>query len=224
MDRTFTDTARNSSEQSIVRGDHSQLSPSRSLPAAFADVVRAMPEKTAVIDGTVRLSYGDLDRLSAIAAQGLVERGARRGERIGVHMDRSAAALVGMLAILKIGAAYVPFDPSAPAPRLAKQAVSAGINILTVARGAETPAWFSGELLGVDVAAAGPGVAVVLPDLHPLELAYVIYTSGSTNEAKGVCVPHRGVLELVAGADYCRFVPDDVVYHGMSIAFDGSVL
>ncbi|HSI49717.1 MAG TPA: non-ribosomal peptide synthetase [Ideonella sp.] len=207
---------------SIACNNHTPLSPSGSLPIAFSRVVRAMPEKTAVIDGSVRLSYGELDRLAEVAAVVLIGQGARRGEYLGLHMDRSAAALVAMLAILKIGAAYVPLDPAAPGQRLAAQAASAGIRILAIAKGEEAPAWFTGELLVIDLASTDQAGPTVLLDLHPLELAYVIYTSGSTNEAKGVCIPHRAVLDLVMGANYCGFMPDDVVYHGMSIAFDGS--
>ncbi|MCT7061967.1 AMP-binding protein, partial [Salmonella enterica] len=76
------------------------------------------------------------------------------------------------------------------------------------------PAWFTGSLVIVDVASVGTAPLIALPNLQPLELAYVIYTSGSTNEAKGVCIPHRAILDLVTGASYCGFQPDDVVYHG----------
>lgn len=207
---------------SVARNNHPPFPPSSSLPAAFAHVVRALPEKVAVIHGDVRLSYRELDRLVNLAAHALTNMGARRGDCIGLYMDRSTAAVVAMLAILKVGAAYVPFDPAAPGQRLAAQAKAAGISILAVAQGAMAPDWFTGELLMVDVTTREVASRLDVPDLHPLELAYVIYTSGSTNEAKGVCITHRAVLDLVAGANYCGFVPDDVVYHGMSIAFDGS--
>ena len=207
---------------SVARNNHTPFPPSASLPVAFAHVVRAMPEKVAIIHGDARLSYGELDRLANVAAHALIDRGTRRGDRVGLYMDRSAAAIVAMLAILKTGSVYVPFDPAAPAQRLAAQAAAANIRILAIAKGAAAPEWFAGEVLAVDVASIAAVSPLAVPDLHPLELAYVIYTSGSTNEAKGVCIPHRAILDLVTGASYCGFLPDDVVYHGMSIAFDGS--
>lgn len=210
------------SGMSVARNNYAPFPPSPSLPVAFAHVVRAMPGKIAVIQGEAHFSYGELDRLADVVAHALVERGVKRGECVGLYMERSAAAIVAMLAILRIGAVYVPFDPAAPAQRLAAQAAAAGIRALAIVKGAAAPAWFSGEMLVVDIASSGAVQAPPVLDLHPLELAYVIYTSGSTNEAKGVCIPHRAILDLVTGASYCGFVPDDVVYHGMSVAFDGS--
>nr|WP_199039195.1 non-ribosomal peptide synthetase [Dyella sp. ASV24] len=210
------------SGRSVARNTHAPFPPSPSLPVAFAHVVRALPEKTAIIHGEARFSYSALDRLSDAAARTLLDQGAERGDCVGLYMDRSAEAIVAMLAILKIGAVYVPFDPAAPGQRLAAQAVAAGIKVLAIAKGAPAPDWFTGKRLTVDVASVEHTQPLPTLDLHPLELAYVIYTSGSTNEAKGVCIPHRAILDLVTGANYCSFMPDDVVYHGMSIAFDGS--
>lgn len=210
------------SGKSIARNNLAPLSSSPSLPAAFARIVQAVPEKIAVIQGNTRWSYADLGRLSDVTAAALTSKGVKRGDCVGLFMDRSTAALIAMLAILKVGAAYVPFDPAAPAQRLSAQAEAAGIKVLAIAEGTAAPAWFTGELEKIDASSSARVDARPLMALHPLELAYVIYTSGSTNEAKGVCIPHRAVLDLVVGADYCRFVASDVVYHGMSVAFDGS--
>ena len=211
-----------SSDKSVARNDMAPSRPWSSLPAAFAQVVHTRPGKIAVVQGTRSWTYADLDRLSDVAAALLQEKGVVRGGCVGIFMDRSTEAVVAMLAILKLGAAYVPCDPAAPGLRLAAQAKAASIRVLAVASAAEIPTWHEGEAVVID---ASSTISTEPPrelDLHPLELAYVIHTSGSTNEAKGVCIPHRAVLDLVHGAHYCRFAPDDVVYHGMSIAFDGS--
>uniref|UniRef100_UPI00391FB294 AMP-binding protein n=1 Tax=Salmonella enterica TaxID=28901 RepID=UPI00391FB294 len=60
--------------------------------------MRAMPDKLAIIHGEMRLSYGELDRLADVTARALIDRGTQRGDRVGLHMDRSAAAIVAMLA------------------------------------------------------------------------------------------------------------------------------
>jgi len=195
---------------------------SSSLPRAFARVVRSTPSKTALVQGGERWSYADLGRLSGIAACRLASMGVSRGDCVGIFMDRSAEAVIAMLAILRLGGVYVPFDPAAPTQRLAAQARTAAIDVLTVTGADSAPAWFEGKTLAIDARTMVSEPPVHEPDTHPLELAYVIYTSGSTNEAKGVCVTHRAILDLIVGADYCGFVIDDVVYHGMSIAFDGS--
>jgi amino acid adenylation domain-containing protein len=207
--------------RSIARNGISP-SPAASLPQAFANIVGILPGKIALIVGEQAWSYAELDRLSDAAATQLVTHGVARGHCVGIHMDRSAEAIIAMLAILKLGATYVPFDPAAPGQRLAAQADAATIKVLTVAQGQPAPGWFRGAVQAIATRSDDTVASRPLLDIHPLELAYVIYTSGSTNEAKGVCIPHRAILDLVTGAAYCGFVPDDVVYHGMSIAFDGS--
>ncbi|MDT8999093.1 non-ribosomal peptide synthetase [Paucibacter sp. APW11] len=207
---------------SVMRNNAPLFPPARHLAQAFAHVVQAQPDRTALIDGQRHLSYRELDRLSDVAAQALVKRGVGRGHFVGLHMQRSAEAVVAILAILKLGATYAPFDPAAPGVRLAEQAKAAQIQVLMIAQAASAPSWFVGEVLRVDAGTAQRCEPLPPLNLHPLELAHVIYTSGSTNEPKGVCITHRGVLDLIQGANYCDFMPDDVVYHGMSIAFDGS--
>lgn len=207
---------------SVARNVSMPPSPSTSLPAAFTRAARAHRDKTAIIQGSERWSYGELDRLSDLAATQLASHDVARSDYVGIFMDRSVQAVISMLAVLKLGAVYVPFDPTAPGQRLAAQAEAAGIHVLAVASTDEVPDWFGGRALAIDLRTTQQPQARESLDIHPLELAYVIYTSGSTNEAKGVCVTHRAVLDLIAGAEYCGFVADDVVYHGMSIAFDGS--
>lgn len=206
---------------SVARNDVMSAS-SSSLPHAFAHAARLKPDKSALLQGDERWSYADVDRLSGLAASRLASMGVSRGDRVGIFMDRSAEAVIAMLAILRLGGVYVPFDPAAPAQRLAAQAKAAAINVLAVAGTEWTPAWFDSKTLVIDARSTASALPTDEPILHPFELAYVIYTSGSTNEAKGVCVTHRAILDLIFGADYCGFAADDVIYHGMSIAFDGS--
>lgn len=208
---------------SVLRNGFTPFPAATSVPQAFAHVVRALPNRRALLDGGHAWTYTEIDRLSDRAALALRAKGAARGQGIGIYMNRSVEAVVAMLAILKLGAAYVPFDPVAPDERLASQAHNASIHILTIAEGQPVPPWFKGETIAIEAQIPNGASESVPPlDIHPLEPAYVIHTSGSTNEAKGVCVTHRAILDLIAGASYCGFLPDDVVYHGMSVAFDGS--
>lgn len=206
---------------SVARNGVTPFATATSVPQAFALVVRAFPDRRALIGGDRVWTYAELSRLADTAVAALRAKGVVRGQGVGIYMDRSVEAVVAMLAILKLGAMYVPFDPAAPAERLASQARNAAIGVLAIAHGQLSPPWFQGVtvMIGAEIETTSSAPAL---DIHPLELAYVIHTSGSTNEAKGVCVTHRAILDLIAGAAYCGFVPDDVVYHGMSIAFDGS--
>jgi amino acid adenylation domain-containing protein len=207
---------------SVARNGFTPFPAAVSVTQAFAHVVHAYPARRALIDGARSWSYAELNALADKAASALHAAGVVRGQGVGIYMDRSAAAIVAMLAILKLGAAYVPFDPAAPDERLAKQARLAAISVLTIASGQAVPSWFEGKACAVELAVDTPAQSVQALDIHPLELANIIHTSGSTGEPKGACVTHGAIVELIATAVYCGFVPDDVVGHTMSIAFDGA--
>lgn len=207
---------------SLARHTFTPFPAASSITQAFSHVVRAYPTRCALIDGRRRWNYAELDTITNRVAAHLQAMGVERGQCVGTYLDRSAEAIVAMLAILKLGAAYVPFDPAAPDERLASQSHHAAIKVLTIAPGQPSPSWFEGSAFEVDLAMDAAAHAMPPLDIHPLELATVIHTSGSTNSPKGVGVTHGAIVELIAGAAYCGFLPDDVVYHGMSIAFDGS--
>ncbi|MFE7835604.1 amino acid adenylation domain-containing protein [Streptomyces sp. NPDC057474] len=197
-----------------------------SVPAAFARIAEATPNRIAVTDGGADLTYRELDEQSGLLAHGLREHGVTAGDRVGVCLERTAELLVTLLAVLKAGAAYVPVDPAYPADRIAHTARDAGLGVV-ITRLPEFPDVAGcapvtpDELLD---AAAGPGDASALPAVSPDSTAYVIYTSGSTGRPKGVEVPHRNVIALIhATRDEYVFGCDDVWTWFHSSAFDFSV-
>jgi amino acid adenylation domain-containing protein len=193
------------------------------LIEAFDAVVAAHGARIAVIDGDRQLDYRALDHASDALADALHARGARPGARIGLLMDRSADTVIATLAILKCGATCVPFDPAAPASRHAAQARAAGLHALIAGEGAGRPAGFEGVVLDPSARAATPPASRRHARCGDDAVAYVVHTSGSTGEPKGACLTHRGLLDLIRGADYAPVAPGDVVHHGMSIAFDGAI-
>ncbi|MEU1285257.1 non-ribosomal peptide synthetase [Kitasatospora sp. NPDC005856] len=187
--------------------------------------VAAHPGRTAVLApagkaGTARLDFAELDRRTAALARALRERGIGRGDRVGVHLARTADLPVALLAVWRAGAAYVPLDPAYPAERLAFMATDARLAALISADG--LPAAEGVPVLGPDAEADGPE----LPEAaHPLDPAYVIYTSGSTGRPKGVEVPRGAVAALVQALEATgayRAEPG-VVGWNASVSFDASV-
>jgi amino acid adenylation domain-containing protein len=206
---------------SVARTEFAQAASSNSLPEAFAKVVKSYPTNLALRCSGRTWTYAELDRVSDDEASRLLAKDVSRGSCVGIHMQRSAEAVIAMLAVLKIGAAYVPFDPLAPSHRLSAQVDRGSIAVMMMAGGQAAPGGFKGKVHAVasrSSQACGGRLAI---DIHPLEIACVIHTSGSTNAPKGVCISHQAMIDFIAGADYCGFEPDDVVAHGMSIAFDG---
>ncbi|HYK10701.1 MAG TPA: amino acid adenylation domain-containing protein [Gemmatimonadales bacterium] len=184
------------------------------------------PDRVAVRAGKVALTYADLDARASGVAGALRARGAERGQRIGVCLERSDDLLVTLLGILKTGAAYVPLDPAYPAPRLRFMAEDAQLSLL-VSTGA-VAGWCSlprerQVLLDVDGAELVPGGASDRPGAA--DPAYVIYTSGSTGTPKGVVVGHGAVVNLLTGmAEAPGLEADDVLLAVTTMSFDIAVL
>ncbi|WP_410667839.1 amino acid adenylation domain-containing protein [Amycolatopsis sp. cmx-4-68] len=185
------------------------------IDAAFAAIARRFPDRIAVRAGGERLTYADLDAASDRVAGTLRARGARPGDVVGVQLARSAEAVVTLLAILKVGAAYLGLDHRQPAAVREGMLADAAARLVLVdeVTGAGEPARPERD--------PAPAAAVV-PD--PGRVAYVAFTSGSTGRPKGVCVPHRAVLRLVADPAIAETGPDDVWLQFAPVAFDASTL
>ena len=91
------------------------------------------PDDVAVVDGERQITYGALERRSNQVANLLLERGVRKGDRVGLYLEKSLESIVGIYGVMKAGAAYVPLDPEAPTPRLAYIARDCGIEVLLTA-------------------------------------------------------------------------------------------
>ncbi|MFF4658211.1 amino acid adenylation domain-containing protein [Streptomyces sp. NPDC001381] len=192
------------------------------LPRVFARVAAATPDAVAVCDGGTELSYRELDERSARVAAGLRALGVRRGDRVGVCLERTAELVVTLLGVVRAGAAYVPTDPAYPTDRLAHTVSDAGLRVV-VTRLAEFPREGGVALVTPERLAEAEGDPGA-PDAVPDDPAYVIYTSGSTGRPKGVTVPHRNVVALIdATRDEYGLGPDDTWTLFHSAAFDFSV-
>jgi amino acid adenylation domain-containing protein len=174
------------------------------------------------------LSYEALEQRSNQLAHYLRRLGAGPETVVGLCLDRSIDVIVGMLAILKAGAAYLPLDPSYPMQRLEYMARDARISVLVTKSGVAHGL----DALGVPQVKLDEEWARVRSepsqplsiDVDPQGLAYVIYTSGSTGQPKGVMVTHSGVMNLVAALSATIEITDqDAVFALAPFSFDMSV-
>ncbi|MEM8934171.1 MAG: condensation domain-containing protein, partial [Acidobacteriota bacterium] len=197
--------------------------------------VRATPDKTAVVDGERRWTWGTLgSRVDQLAAH-LGEIGVRPGDFVGLCVERGAELPLGMLGILAAGGAYAALDPSYPDDRLRFMIDDAGLTVLVVQR------HLVDHLPEVD------GVTHLVVDelLDPRSRtdrldepslgestahgsfdgdfpACLIYTSGSTGTPKASVLPQRGVTRLVVGTQYTTFTDEDVFTQTASPSFDAA--
>lgn len=198
----------------------------KTIAELFEGVAASHPDCIAVTFGNQNLSYSDLNGLANRLAVQLGDAGAGPGVLVGCCVERSAELIVALLAILKVGAAYVPLDLTYPKERLkffledtaTKVVLTAGATPLVLD---ERPA----DCLIIDireVLASGPDAANPSRVGTSTSPAYVMYTSGSTGRPKGVVVDNRAVVRLVRDTNYCRFELTDVFLQFAPIAFDAS--
>jgi amino acid adenylation domain-containing protein len=199
---------------------------SRSLPERFELAAERMPDRVAVSAEGGSLSYRELDLRSNQLARHLRSLGIAGEHRVGLSVERSPEMLVGILGILKAGAAYVPLDPQYPKERIAFMLEDSGAAVVVTQRHlVETlPPRVEKVRLDADWEVIGSRSKGALSGPLVDSLAYVIYTSGSTGQPKGVLVSHRNVVRLFeATRDRFRFAAEDVWTLFHSYAFDFSV-
>src|SRR5690242_3729824 len=96
----------------------------------FEAQAKRTPEQNAVRWGGETLSYCELDRRANGLSHALRARGVRRGQLVGLYLERGFDMLITLLGILKAGGAYVPLDPSFPQERLRFMVEDAGLRLL----------------------------------------------------------------------------------------------
>lgn len=176
------------------------------LPDLVSGHAARTPDAPAVDDGTSRLTYGELDDYAHALAHKLIEHGVRRGDRVGIHADRTVATPVAALAVLLTGAAYLPLDPEVPDDRRAELCADADVRL--VLTDGDPGLGGSVPVLPITLE-AGPRIE---QRGSQDDVAYVLYTSGSTGKPKGVAVPHRAVLNYLTGIDAEFGLPGDATY------------
>ena len=196
-------------------------------------------DKRALVAGTTRLSYAELDAMSDRLAAGLKARGVGRDDRVLVFLDNCWEAAVAIFATLKAGATFSPINASTKADKLAYIAANCDARAII-----SQP-----RLAGIVTEATGLGASfplVVLTDPHPglpdaadfgalletpvtlplntgidVDLAMLIYTSGSTGRPKGVMMTHRNIEAAATSiTTYLENTPDDIILNVLPLAFD----
>ena len=167
----------------------------------FEAQVAKTPDAIAIVFQDRQLTYRELNDRANRLAHYLQSQGVAIEELVGLCVERTPLLIIGLLGILKAGAAYVPLDPSYPTERLAFMLDDSGVKILLTQQEliAKLPE-NNTQVICLDrdpTAIAKASKHNPTPEVQTNNLAYVIYTSGSTGRPKGVLVNHSGLVNLV---------------------------
>jgi amino acid adenylation domain-containing protein len=192
----------------------------------IAGQVERTPEAVAVVSAGESLTYRELDRRANRLAHRLIAAGCGPDVPVGILMERSLEMMVGLLATLKAGGAYLPLDPELPRERLGWMVPGVPL-ILAQEHLLDRLPPCDARILPLPPGAPGePGERGDAPAAPSSEesLAYILYTSGSTGRPKGVMIPHYGIVNrLFWMQEAYGLTPADRVLQKTPFSFDVSV-
>lgn len=210
----------------ILQGQKNNIEDSQlnsTINEYFEEMVERQPKSIAIIDDNLQISYEEFNVLSNKLARTLASRGIGQGDRVALCFERSVHMMVAIMAIIKLGAAYIPIGLSIPNER---------VNFMLNQSGAKL---FLVQNLKFSVGAA---VETMLYDMNLLHedgsnldlkfsnsnLAYILYTSGSVGEPKGVMIQHKSVINhILWRVKCCNLSINDVFFFKTPYTFDISV-
>jgi amino acid adenylation domain-containing protein len=208
------------------RNDGPKVEDAKHIYDLFEENANRYPDNIAVEAGLNAISYKDLNEKVIKLAGILINKSCTTDKIVGLYTDRSVDMIVGILAILRSGAAYLPIDPNYPQDRIRYMLEdSAAVLVITQKKlGENLPSTVS-QLFMDELPT--PPASITQANRSPADVAYVIYTSGSTGKPKGVQIEHRSLYNFLFSNTVIYnngFSSHDVCTAFSSVSFDASVL
>ncbi|QZD60458.1 amino acid adenylation domain-containing protein [Bacillus pumilus] len=198
--------------------------PNKSVHEIFEEQVKRFPNKIAIRIEDQSLTYDELNKRANQLARFLLNKGVGQGDLVGISMLRCFDLYIGMLAILKIGAAYVPVETSYPQQRLIQLVRDSKISVFITK---DDLTLDTKELTIIDIDEYTKDIKkenelnLQLP-IFGNELAYVMFTSGSTGKPKGILTTHQNIISRVYNSNYVEINEMDKILQLSNCTFDGS--
>ncbi|KAF6626198.1 amino acid adenylation domain-containing protein, partial [Paenibacillus sp. EKM208P] len=193
----------------------------------FENQVRQTPDKTALLYGEESLTYLELNQHANKIAHMLKRKNIESDEVVGLMVDRSLDMIIGVLGILKVGAAYLPIDPDFPNERIEFMLNDSKSKLLLFHSHLKKEFPHHIEQLCWDnricEIAQNDNDANLNLEITANQLAYIIYTSGTTGQPKGILTSHKNVIRVVKDTNYIAINSSDNILQLSNYAFDGSI-
>ncbi|WP_211750154.1 non-ribosomal peptide synthetase [Paenibacillus sp. Marseille-Q4541] len=188
----------------------------------FEEQVLKIPNHLAVVSNGQQLTYAELNSKANQLAGRLRDLGTLPNQFVGIMAERRVETIIGLLAVLKAGGAYLPLDPKYPVNRIQYILKDSGTKILLVGTEAasDIPANIETICIANEEVFVGP-ISNIEQINKPDDLAYLMYTSGTTGEPKGVMIEHRSINRLIINTNYADLSEVRILQTG-SLAFDAS--
>lgn len=194
----------------------------------FEQRVKKSANKIALICDNNEMTYNELNRRANYLARKLQQEGIRSGMFVGIFMEKSFDMVISLMAILKVGAAYVPLDPEYPEKRI--EYIIEDCRLKFIISNFEPSNGLKVKWITTDISSNGDSndkdFSSNLPkNITPNCLAYIIYTSGTTGDPKGVMVEHKSVINLLHGiSDVINFSSTKTIIALTTLSFDISIV
>ncbi len=188
----------------------------------FEEQVSKTPDNIAVVFENQQLTYRELNEKANQLAWYLKEKGAHSGMIIGICLNRSLELIIGLIAILKIGSAYLPIDPNYPQDRITFMLEDSNAKMLLINSSNNINISIPKIIIDLTSNIYNSSSTTNLNSLQNLtNIVYLIYTSGSTGKPKGVLLNHHNLLNFIYGMKKeINFTPNKVMISVTTICFD----
>lgn len=186
----------------------------------FENQVKITPNKIAIVSNNQKLTYKQLNEKANMLAQHMIENGVKKNDIVGIMINRSQEMAIGLIAILKCGATYLPIDPEYPQERISYMLENSEAKVVLVNSKTEEKVKQKCTKVNVEAVESSNKENINLKT-EANSLVYLIYTSGSTGKPKGVRITNKNLNNFVNGMkQLIDFNEDNVMVSVTTICFD----
>lgn len=204
---------------------------SQTVHQVFEEEVQKNPGHVAVTYGKKSLNYQELNQKANQLARVLQKHGLNQNTRAAICTTQELHLMIGILAILKTGAAYIPINASYPKQHIRLMLEDSQPIILLAS--SHLREHIKEDCFSLDIpcrefkdlmeqARHELSSNLAPSEQSPQSLAYLMYTSGTTSKPKGVMVPHQGIVRLVKNTNYIQIIKHDKIAQAANIGFDAA--